>query len=279
MEAPKLKSKAAKLETFRRMNIKSNAGAAYPAASVAPAVSEFPEDPIDAEVVKPDPPVIVNGKSLTKEDALTAPKYAATLRVIDQVTLDEANGYLKVIKSLAAKIGDTFDPQIAKAHDLHKSLLAEKKKFAAPLEDAEKIVKRTIAGYLAAEEIKRQEAEAARAKAEAEARAAAQTAVDKAEKLQAQGKDDKADAIINAAALSYDKAVEAAPIVPEAPRASGLSLTETWKFSIVDASLIPREYLVPDEIKIGRIVRAMKGETKIPGVRIYSEKSVSSRQF
>jgi hypothetical protein len=73
--------------------------------------------------------------------------------------------------------------------------------------------------------------------------------------------------------------VEAAPIVPEAPRASGLSLTETWKFSIVDASLIPREYLVPDEIKIGRIVRAMKGETKIPGVRIYSEKSVSSRQF
>jgi hypothetical protein len=141
MEAPKLKSKAAKLETFRRMNIKSNAGAAYPAASVAPAVSEFPEDPIDAEVVKPDLPVIVNGKSLTKEDALTAPKYAATLRVIDQVTLDEANGYLKVIKSLAAKIGDTFDPQIAKAHDLHKSLLAEKKKFAAPLEDAEKIVK------------------------------------------------------------------------------------------------------------------------------------------
>ena len=71
--------------------------------------------------------------------------------------------------------------------------------------------------------------------------------------------------------------IDAAPIIPDAPNAAGLSLREDWKFAIVDAASIPREYLVPDEVKIGRIVRVLKGEAKIPGVRIWSEKSVSSR--
>ena len=47
---------------------------------------------------------------------------------------------------------------------MHKSLLAEKKKFTSPLEEAEKIVKRSIAGYLAEEDRKRREAESERAR-------------------------------------------------------------------------------------------------------------------
>ena len=58
---------------------------------------------------------------------------------------------------------------------------------------------------------------------------------------------------------------------------AGLTVREDWKFSIVDAALIPREYLIPDEKKIGRIVRAMKDATNIPGVRVYAEKGIATR--
>lgn len=67
------------------------------------------------------------------------------------------------------------------------------------------------------------------------------------------------------------------PVVPDEPETNGLSLRKEWKFVIVDAKLIPREYLIPDEVKIRRIVRAMKEQANIPGVRIYSEDTVSQR--
>jgi hypothetical protein len=40
----------------------------------------------------------------------------------------------------------------------------------------------------------------------------------------------------------------------------------------MDASLIPREYLMPDEKKIGELVRK-RIITQLPGVRIWEENS------
>lgn len=233
--------------------------------------SEFPEEPTkDIAAVESD-------YSEAKTEALTAPKQAATIAVIDQTSLTFANDFLQNIKQLLARIGETFDPQIAKAHDMHKSLLAEKKKFTSPLEEAEKIVKRSIAGYLAEEDRKRREAESERARIEAAARAEAERALKAAEKAESNGDTAKAEKLYAKAEAKINGVLDQAPVVPEAPKAAGLALTETWKFSIVDPGAIPREYLVPDEVKIGRIVRALKGETLIPGVRIWSERSVSAR--
>lgn len=227
---------------------------------------EFPEES-DSPVIAGDP----------KRDALAAPKYAVTIRVNDQPTLDAANGFLKNVKLLIGKIDETFDPQIEQAHRLHKSLLAEKKKFTAPLEDAERIVKRTIAGYLAEEDRKRREAEAERARIEAEARAEAEKKLRAVEKAEAKGDIAKAEAIAQEAVNTMAAKIEAAPVVPDAPIASGLSLRKVWKFRIIDEKLLPREYLVPDEMKIGRVIRALKDEANIPGVSVYSEDDVSSR--
>jgi ribosomal protein S17E len=249
------------------------------AASPAPAPeSEFPED----ESEFPEEPKIVAMPSvalISKEDALTAPQYAKSLTVTDQPTLDKANGFLKDVKAIGAKIAETFDPQIKKAHELHGSLLAEKKKFTAPLDDAEKIVKKTIAGYLAEEDRKRREAEAERARIEAEARAEADKKLRAVEKAEAKGDFAKAESIAQDALNVMEAKIEAAPVIPEAPMAAGLSLTKNWKFRIIDKKLIPLEYLAPDEVKIGRVVRALKNEANIPGVSVYSEDSVSSRTY
>jgi hypothetical protein len=67
-------------------------------------------------------------------------------------------------------------------------------------------------------------------------------------------------------------------ILPETtPKVEGISGRQVWKFRIINPALIPREYLIPDERKIGQIVRAMKGETRIPGVEAYAEESVAVR--
>lgn len=47
-----------------------------------------------------------------------------------------------------------------------------------------------------------------------------------------------------------------------------VGFTEHWSFEIVDEALIPREYLSIDTTKIGQVVRAMKADTNIPGIKV-----------
>jgi len=81
------------------------------------------------------------------------------------------------------------------------------------------------------------------------------------------------------------KAGKPAPFIPPTPviapanttRADGASGTvrKIRKFRIIDAAAIPREYMIPDEKKIGGLVRA--GLESIPGVEIYEEDSLAIR--
>lgn len=62
-----------------------------------------------------------------------------------------------------------------------------------------------------------------------------------------------------------------------APKARGTASRVSWKCEVEDASLVPREYLVPDMKLIAAHVRVKKGDTAIPGVRVWSEASVTAR--
>ena len=96
----------------------------------------------------------------------------------------------------------------------------------------------------------------------------------KADKLEAQGKPEQAE-LVRAAVP------EAAPlpVVESAvPKVKGSAARTDWKFEILDATKIPREYLVPDEVKIGRVVRALGQATNIPGVRVYAKESTAVRR-
>lgn len=59
--------------------------------------------------------------------------------------------------------------------------------------------------------------------------------------------------------------------------AEGVSIRNHWVFEVEDASKIPRAYLKPDEKKIGEVVRQLKGDTSIPGVRVWNEPIVASK--
>lgn len=59
------------------------------------------------------------------------------------------------------------------------------------------------------------------------------------------------------------------------PVTQGVSVTEVWDYEIVDASLLPREFLMPDEKKIK--AASVGAGLEIPGVRRFKKSRVASR--
>lgn len=53
---------------------------------------------------------------------------------------------------------------------------------------------------------------------------------------------------------------------------------ENWKFTVTDPQLVPREFLMVDEVKIGKYARTMKADAKMPGVSFYVEKNIGGRR-
>jgi hypothetical protein len=60
----------------------------------------------------------------------------------------------------------------------------------------------------------------------------------------------------------------------QAPEATGVASQEVWLFEIADPSLLPREYLIPNEKAIRATVNTQKGLARIPGVRVWREMTV-----
>lgn len=113
-----------------------------------------------------------------------------------------------------------------------------------------------------AEEARRlaEEEAAAKRKVEEEARLAA------AERLSDAGMEEQAEEM-----LETPIEVEVEEVAAPAPKVKvkGTSTLENWQFEIEDATRIPRLYMIPDLVKIGKLVKALKGETNIDGVRVF----------
>ena len=203
---------------------------------------------------------------------------ARSLQVSNQAQLTWANEFLGELNRILKAIGEVFDPQVSQAHALHKSLLAEKAKHTGPLEIAKGIVSPKVAAYLAEEDRKAQEKAREKARAERLAQDLADKATDKAFEFDRNGETERADQLLEESHAKINEILAAAPGAPQAPRKDGLALRTDWKFRVTHPEMVPREYLVPDEAKIGRMVRAAKGEINIPGVLVFSVKSVSKRE-
>jgi hypothetical protein len=133
------------------------------------------------------------------------------------------------------------------------------------LDKAEKAIKSGIAGYLAEIDRKRREEETAR---QAEAARLAREAA----KAESKGHDVKA-AMKHAEAA----AVMQAPSVNEAPKVAGVSMSFIWRHNVIDfpalvkavaAGKAPLDLLRPNDVEIGKRVRALGEEFRVPGIAI-----------
>lgn len=191
---------------------------------------------------------------------------------------------------------------------INKALKAVNALFAEPtawLEQARDILKNRMLNFQQAEQTRRmaeqaaleaaaaterarmaEEAAAALAKAEAEAEALRKKAAAAAKKgdaeaaarLASQADTREQQGAVTAQVLEQTQALMSAPSSTiAAPRVSGISTRKLWAFRITNPALIPREFLLIDEQKIGGVVRALKDATNIPGVEAYQKDSLASR--
>jgi hypothetical protein len=225
----------------------------------------------------------MNEIEVIKADVIPIPTEARMILVRDQESLEKANSFFLVIKGLRKKIADTFNPIIQKAHEAHKEALKQKAGVEEPLIVAEKWLNGQVTAYSieqekkrrAEEEILRQAAiiaEMERRKKEEENR------ISQAAALEAAGAKEEAEAVITEAMEEIEKPMEFYVPPPETPKIklTGATMKTTWDFEIVNEALIPRQYLMPDTVKIGRKVRDLKGQANIPGVKVIESKSMAA---
>jgi hypothetical protein len=176
---------------------------------------------------------------------------------------------LLVIKDLRKEIDATFDPIIKKAHEAHKEAVAQKKKVDAPLVEAEGIIKPRIAAWNAEQERLRREEEA-------RLREIARKEEEERQLLAAIDAEQSGDMEESAAIMAEPVYVAPVVIPKTVPKVAGIAMKQVWKFRIVNASIVPREYMTIDEQKIGAVVRALKDQTRIPGIEAYPEDTVAA---
>jgi len=206
--------------------------------------------------------------------ALSVYDQSLAVKIIDKESYLKAGELWKTIKEMIKEVEDTFNPIVDAAFKAHRKSTEQRAKYLDPLKSAYKGVKGLmdvwdrqqeeirLAEQKRLEEIARKEEEERRLQeaieAEEEAKANGATAQEAAQ---------EAEAIIN-------EPVYVPPVVlqKETPKVKGLSFRTVWKFRIVNANSIPRQYLIPDEKAIGAVIRSSQGRIRIAGIEPYEER-------
>jgi hypothetical protein len=224
-----------------------------------------------------------------------------------------ASEWLKTVKGAIKRVDAFFDPMVRANLEATRRTNEAKASVRAPLVQAEGMTKDKQLVYereqeairkkeedrlnaLEAERVRkeREKAEAA-ARLQREKEAAAQREADEARRKAAATKNAaererlqreaevRQKAANEAAAKAQAKEEAAANVQANSvtvfsttPEIKGQSTRKTWKARIVNAALIPREWLVPNLDAINAFAKSTKGAMTIPGVEMYEESSKSS---
>ena len=224
------------------------------------------------------PLVFVKGGDLPKTEPASelAPQandyaaQAAALTITDDATERKAGELLTAILGLERKITEEFEPHRSSAHAVWKGLCDAEKRHLEPLKRAEATMKTKVLNW-------RQEL---RRRAEAEQRAAEEKARREAEeqRLAEAIQMDQTGADPRDVEEHLEAPIVAPPVVVEQQKAQVAGVagtTEVWDWKVVNASLVPDSFKKLDDAKIGGVVRAMKGQTSIPGIEVYSRERLN----
>jgi hypothetical protein len=151
----------------------------------------------------------------------------------------------------------------AEAKRLAEERLAEKLRLAREKADADRL----------AEEARKAAAEAPGSVGADFARMDADVAAEKAAQAEADAKTREAEREAAEAIRREQAERDIARVKPaETTRLAGVSYREVWRFEVMDAAKVPREFLCVDEKAIGAYVRAKKGAAQIAVVRVWCDR-------
>lgn len=210
--------------------------------------------------------------------------------IADPETYRRAKESLPLLKRAEDKVADFFRDIKKAAHDAHKAITTKEAAELKPIALARQKLSGLIYDY--ERDLERLRREREREEAERLQREREAAALAEAETLEAQGAPEMAEQVIEQAIAAPAPVVIAAS---QSLEVVGVSTRENWQFAYVGGSpgqkwkdlsddqrkrvlqLLPREFLVPDESAIGRVTKAMKSSTRIPGVTVYDAGSMVVR--
>lgn len=192
--------------------------------------------------------IVVNAVQTANEILLKAEDVAVIVSSKDE---SKAVAFLVEVKKHHEKIDKARDFLVRPLNAHVRNINREFKKTLAPLEEADRIVRKGMSDYRQSEEFKMLEAK--RVEIEEQAKVAVRMSDMKT---------------LSTLAPRHEAAAAAAPRVAHTLTGSA-SFREALRFEITDATLVPERYLSPDEKKIRAAVDF--GIREIPGVRIWKE--------
>lgn len=199
-----------------------------------------------------------------ESQALALVDEAQGLLIVTHEDLSMADQYLSRNKRMQRQWEELTQPAVDAANKSADAARAVRDRILNPLKEWERAIKAKMAAWRRVQEQQRLEAER---RANEEARLAAAVDAEQA------GDKEQAEAIIDNGAMVPP--VILPPVVPAGTRAV---FRKEWTYVIENEALIPREYLMVDTAKITQVVKAMKEQTKIPGVRPYPKDVVAGRR-
>lgn len=217
--------------------------------------------------------------------------------ITDATTYESAGLLVRDIVRYIKRVDEVMSPIVRAANEAHRVAVRQRDLLLRPAEGAKRILGERMAAWeLEQSRLRRQAEEAAqreRERQEAEARRAAETEqkrlqlqaeaqrIAEAIRLEERGDQAAADRLM-AEPIPVPTVVPAPvfdpqPIAPAAPKLDGVSYSDVWDFQIENEALIPREYLMVDDKKIRAVVKALKGATRIPGIKAVPRRNASVR--
>lgn len=207
---------------------------------------------------------------------LAAISEAKSLKIENQQDYERAAAFLIEIKRRAKQMKDYWKPTKEAAKAAHAQVCQREKEMLAPLEEAEKAIKASMAGYQMAVQI-------ARLQAEQEARRRQQEERDRllAEAAEAEKSGDMQGAMVGMAMAEMVEDMKA-PNTVSFEQAKGTSTRRRWRARVIDERAVPAysgciQLRKIDQSALDKLAAASEGTAQVPGVEFYQETIISAR--
>ncbi len=190
----------------------------------------------------------------------------------------------KSIKKIIDQIEAKYKEPKELANKAHKSICAMEKELLDPFNQAISMLRSKCGTWkMEQERIERERVRIEREKADAEAKALQEKEQKRMEEdrlaqaveLEKLGYKEEADAVMEAPVNVAPVAAKVIPIQNEIPKIKGAVARKKYSYEIVDANLIPRQYLIPNEKLLANQARTLGPDFICPGIRIVESCNVS----
>ena len=225
-------------------------------------------------------PVVYEAEEKAMSQTVTAIEVRAEqISIASDDDYRQAAEFGRLLQQKVSEVKEYFKPMVDAAFKAHKAIKARENAMLQPLENAKKILSSAMGAYEQEQERRRREAEEAARRA---AQEEAERRLMEAAALEVKGDAEGMEAALEEAVIMDDAAMTVS-VGGEKPKAAGVSTKKDWEIVSIDSSLVPVTVagaaIRPVDAKaVMRLIRATKGQVKIPGVTYREKVAVSFRK-